>query len=341
MYHPTRGPRPRPKSPWRWVVALLIVSFVAYGTYSIVKRFKSPPAKKDKDSSAPVLVVPAPKEPIRKATPPPRSVPQQSPAPVPVPAKPTTTEDVAPSKKGKVLEIKPPTIELGPPKPLQSSIEQNSPIALWLSKANETADRDRPAAERQLLQKLVDAERQKKSALAVDCIEKLYTRPAMVDLQSHLVHRLGQLNMKRLQSETNTPWTALVKVQRGDTLERLSREHRTTMAATQMLNPKLDPTRLKIGMSIRMLNYPNAVLVIHKKLESADLFFRGSSKLFKRYYLKVGDRATPGSYPISNESGMTTASRFSQFGLKPVQANDRKELDMFLAPGSRITVSDL
>lgn len=338
MYHPTRNPRPRPKSSGRWVAVVLILVLIAFCTYRIVKKVQTPTPPDKKDPPLARVVEP-PKTPIEKVVlPSEKTTPKTKPQPTPDAPRKATTADVAPSKKGEVLGFKDPTVVIGRPKPLRDT-PPASPLPTWLEKALLTADADRPLLERQQMQRLAQAERDGNSAIAVDAIEKIYARPAMVDLQNHLVLRLGQLNMKRLLSETNTPWTTIVKIQRGDTLERLSREHRTTMAATQLLNPKLDPNRLKIGMPIRLLNYPNAVLVIHKKLESADLFLKGN-KLFKRYYLRVGDKATPGSYPISNESGMTTVSRFSQFGLKPVQVSDRKELELFLAPGSRITVSD-
>lgn len=340
MYHPTGGPRPRPKSPGRWVAAVLALALIGYGSYRLVKRFKGP-AESPQDDPAPVIAVAPPETPIEKAAPPPRKKPAPPAAaqPAAVQTAELTTADVAPSKKGRVLEVKPPTVVIKPPTILRPSTEQTSPLAPWLKKALETADSDRPAMERQQLLRLAQAEREKKSALAVDAIEKLYTRPAMNDLQSDLVQRLGELNMQRLRSETNTPWTVMVTIQRGDTLDRLSREHKTTMAATRMLNPKLDPNRLKIGMAVRLLNYPNAVLVVHKKLDTADLFLKNGSKLFKRYALKVGDKAAPGSYPVSSESGATLLARFAQFALK-ASAADRKELETFLAPGSRITVTD-
>ncbi|MGN0852043.1 MAG: LysM peptidoglycan-binding domain-containing protein [Kiritimatiellia bacterium] len=339
MYHPPGRARPGSSGPpWRWGVAIVCLGFAAYGSYMAVKRFKAAPAKKE--PPAPAIVVPTSEKPVAKTGPVPRPAasPAETRGAATVAADRLTTADIAPSKKGKVIKIEKPKVIIEPPRPIRSP-SRASPVPSWLEKALSTADADRPPMERQQLQRLAQAERDGNSAIAADAIEKIYARPAMVDLQGPLVHRLGQLNMKRLQSETNTPWTAIVKIQRGDTLERLSREHRTSKAATQMLNPGLDPTRLQIGTPIRVLNYPNAVLVIHKKLESADLFLKGS-KLFKRYSLKVGDKAVPGSYPISGENGMTAASRFSQFGLKPAQASDRKELEMFLAPGSRITVAD-
>ena len=51
-------------------------------------------------------------------------------------------------------------------------------------------------------------------------------------------------------------------------------------------------------------------------------------------------KSTPCSvYPISPESGATVHARFRELGIR-ASSPDRAELDLFLAPGSRITVAE-
>lgn len=238
------------------------------------------------------------------------------------------------------VKLPPPqTPSVSPPPPKKALIPD------WLENALTSAE-TRPSMERQQLDRLATALRENKRAVAIDAIERLYGQPTMADLQQRLVNQLGRLNMERLLSETNTPWTIQAVIRRGDTLERLSREHRTTLAATRKLNRGLDPDRIQIGQKVKLLNYPNAALVVHKKLEYADLFLKNGRKLFKRYYLRIDPQTTPGVYPVTGEAGATAAAIFSKFELQPV-ANDahrasdaRRELEMFLGVGSRITVSD-
>lgn len=238
-----------------------------------------------------------------------------------------------------------PRVTLPPPQTRTPSVSPPPPppkkvlIPDWLENALTSAE-TRPSMERQQLDRLATALRENKRAVAIDAIERLYGQPTMADLQQRLVNQLGRLNMERLLSETNTPWTIQAVIRRGDTLERLSREHRTTLAATRKLNRGLDPDRIQIGQKVKLLNYPNAALVVHKKLEYADLFLKNGRKLFKRYYLRIDPQTTPGVYPVTGEAGATAAAIFSKFELKPVASETRRELEMFLGVGSRITVSD-
>lgn len=213
------------------------------------------------------------------------------------------------------------------------------PLPSWLEKAIEDSG-SRPVKVRQQLERLAQGLREERLALAIDALERLYDQPTMADLEQHLVGQLGLLNMRRLVTETNTPWTVMQSVRRGDTLERLSRERRTTLAATRKLNPGVEPSRLRPGQKVRLLNYPSAALVVHKKLEYADLFMKNGSRLFKRYYLRVDENVAPGVYPVSGEGGETASAIFGKLGVRTSAKSDREELEMFMSSGSRVTVSE-
>lgn len=205
------------------------------------------------------------------------------------------------------------------------------PFAKW-------QDTPRPHAERILLERFVEAERQQNLAMAIQTLEQLHERPSMADLQDPLKRRLGDLNIHRLIHEKSTPWTAIATVRRGDSLARMARERRMTSAALRKLNPDLDWNKLQPGMTVRVLDYPNAVLVVHKQLNLADLSLK-NGKFFRRYYGSISPKAACNVYPITGENGATFHARVKELGLRFAQP-DRDELAMLLAPGSRIIVAE-
>ena len=142
--------------------------------------------------------------------------------------------------------------------------------------------------------------------------------------------------MQLLFSGTNTPWTATVTVKRGDTLQRIAANHRTTQEALLRLNKLKDPNRLALGQTLRVLNFPDVDLVVHKQLQFADLMLK--KRIFKRYYVTVRKDVTTGAYPVTNEPGARVTDRLRAL-LQQIAPSDRDELRLFLAPGSRITVT--
>ncbi|MBQ6009715.1 MAG: hypothetical protein IJL17_14345 [Kiritimatiellae bacterium] len=195
----------------------------------------------------------------------------------------------------------------------------------------------RPAAERVLLEKLAAAERQGEMMVAIDTIKRLCERPAVADLHPRLWERLGQLNMQLLLSDRSSPWTARVTVKRGDSRDRLARDNRTTSAALDRLNPKTNWARIKPGDVVRVLQYPKAVLVIHKGLRFADLSLKGS--FFHRYPFSGQVHVPAGVYPVTREPGKTAHAYLRTLGVG-FSPEDRADLEMFLAPESSINVSD-
>ncbi len=212
-----------------------------------------------------------------------------------------------------------------------------SPEARLVEKWLETAQ-TRPDKERVLLERLAEAERRKNVPVAIDTIKKLYDRPTMADLQDQLVRRLGDLNLQHLLSGATTPWTAIVTVKRGDSRDRIAREHRTTSTAVAKLNPRVKWEKIRPGDTVRVLNFPNAVLVIYKQRGYADLSLK-NGQFFRRYYLSIAKTVKNAVYPIAAESGATVHARFRELGVKAAP-RDRAEMEMFLAPGSRITVAE-
>ena len=206
-------------------------------------------------------------------------------------------------------------------------------VESWLATASTRSEK-----EQVLLQRLAEAERQGNVPLAIDSLKKLYDRPTMADIRDPLMRRLGDLNVAHLFSGKTTPWTVVVTVKRGDSLNRIAREHRSTPAVVAKLNPRVKWERLQPGDTVRVLDFPNAVLVIYKQLGYADLSLK-NGQFFRRYILSIA-KSTPCSvYPISPESGATVHARFRELGIR-ASSPDRAELDLFLAPGSRITVAE-
>jgi len=194
----------------------------------------------------------------------------------------------------------------------------------------------RPALERTLLEKLLEAERASNAVLALDTIERLRKRPAMADLDEPLARRLGALNLDMLMSGRPTPWTATVTAKRGDTPYRVAREHGTTVSAVLKLNRLASGTgKIEPGTVLRVLEFPRAALVVHRKTRQADLTMNG--KFFKRYYASTGAATNLVSVQVTRETG--PRARFAETGVVFAPA-DLDEIAMFLPPGSSIAVAD-
>ena len=65
-----------------------------------------------------------------------------------------------------------------------------------------------------------------------------------------------------------------------------------------------------------------------------------NGRLFKRYYVSVKKDTKTGAFPITSNANEGPRSRFSSLGIRVAPA-DMKELDMFLAPGSSLTISEM
>ncbi len=180
----------------------------------------------------------------------------------------------------------------------------------------------RPARVRLLLDKLAKAEEMRDTEMAIDTIEQIRAMPGApaADLDDKLARRLGTLNLRKLFRNKSREWTKEITIKRGDTLERISREHGATAASTIKLNDGI--TKVKPGDKILVMHLPRFNLVMHSAAKYADLFFQG--KFFKRYYLR--EQGTG-----NGEQG-TALDAFSD--------SDRAELEMLLPPSATILQSE-
>lgn len=192
----------------------------------------------------------------------------------------------------------------------------------------------RPAVERTLLEKLLEAERAYNAKLALDTIERLRQRPAMADLDGPLARRLGTLNLQWLLSSRPSPWTTVAVTRRGDTYHRIAREHGTTLAAVLKLNNVKPDAKPEPGSRLRVLEFPRAAIVVHVQTKLADVSLNG--KFFKRYYASTGPGTKVGSYPVTREAGPRT--RFKELSIV-FTPSDLDEIAMLLPPGASIAVA--
>ena len=314
----TRRPTDEKSHGLRWLFVLigilLVVSFIIARLFTRQPPTRIEPESRPSVPSAPSMPAPA-AEPMG-GTNRPAAMPSTPPAAPRAP--------VVPSQPKPVKPVHPPP---SPPDP-QASREA--------AKLLDTV-RQRPAAERILLEKLAAAERQGETVVAIDTIKRLCDRPAVADLHPQLWKRLGQLNMQLLFSERSSPWTARVTVKRGDSRDRIARDNRTTGAALERLNPNVNWSRIRPGNAVRVLQYPRAVLVIHKRLGFADLSLRGN--FFHRYSFSGGAHAAVGVYPVTSEPGKSARALLRSLGVT-FSPENRADLEMFLAPESSINVSD-
>lgn len=265
----------------------------------------------------------------RKTIPPPVVDPPKPRATVaPVPSKPTTAPTPAPTPAVPNKR----TVRTTSPAPVATT--QATAATNWLGTAQ-----TRPAAEAALLARLADAERLGNKRIARDTLEKLRRSSAMADLDDQFARRLGALNAEILFTPPRGErdgWTVPVVVKRGDSAQRLAREHGTTLAAVLKLNSLKDANRIRIGDTLRMLEFPRAMLVVHAELRFADISLNG--RFFKRYDVTFPKKPSNGSYQVTRNEG--PMDRFAALGLKFSQS-DREELALLLAPGSRIIVSPM
>ena len=308
-------PRPSPGSeghPLRWLLTglTMMVAIALFVAHS--RRKPGPPVIVRDVPAAPVAVTDV-KSPVAVPAPPSHAVEKTPPR-------------AAPSQPAKEAVRSSPPVT---PRPRRESAFA-ARVDGWI--ASRTWSKD----EQELLILLRDAERQGNLQGTRGAIERLLYRPAAEDLKDPLVRHLGDLNTQLLFSGTNTPWTATVTVKGGDTLQRIAANHRTTLEALLKLNRIKDPNRLALGQALRVLNFPDADLVIHKQLQFAELLLK--KRIFKRYYVTVRKDAETGAYPVSNEMGSRAADRLRSL-LQQIAPADRDELRLFLAPGSRITVT--
>lgn len=213
-------------------------------------------------------------------------------------------------------------------------------VRTLVARLEETRDQ-RPTQDRVQIEKYAAAERQQNLDIAGIALRQLYDRPTMADMRDQLLRRLGDINRTLLFSDKTTQWTTAVTVRRGDGRERIAHEHRNTPAIVAKLNSQIKWERLRPGDTVRVLRFPYAVLVIHKQSNPgyADLTLRKEERFFCRYNLSVSPSASCNVYDITAEAGSTLGARFRELGVR-TSAEDRHELEMFLAPGSQIIVTE-
>ena len=244
------------------------------------------------------------------------------------------TEPAVPAPPGAAASTPRALTPTAPPRNVQA---QPDPQATRdAAKLRDTA-RQRPAAERVLLEKLAAAEKQGNVVAAIDTIKRLCGDPSAAGRYPHLWKRLGQLNMQLLLSERSSPWTARITVKKGDSRDLLARNSHTTGAALDRLNPNTNWTRIRPGDVVRVLQYPKAALVVHKEAGFADLSLKGG--FFRRYVFDGRVRTAAGDYTVTREPGKTAHAILRDLGVEFTSA-DRADLEMFLAPESTVTVSD-
>lgn len=323
-YQPRRGRSEGHPLLWFAVVAVLLVSgaftyhFFTRQKDSDSERVVEKPKKTVDDTPGTAVVkeraIPSNRVERARAT-----VATNTPVPPPAQHQTTTTSTAT---------VKPPPPQPQPSSPPNPNVKR---VQEWLQ-----ASADRPAEDRVRLERLLEAETKKSPTLAIDAIKRLYGRATMADLQDPLLRRLGELNLEVLFSGQNNPLVTSVTAKRGDSRDRIAHENRTTPAVIARLNPKVKWEKLKPGDTIRVLFVPSPTLVIYRKRGYADLSLKGGA-FFNRYDVSVKKTARNGTYTISSESSESVRSRVRDLG---ITAQKRAEIEMFLAPGSRIVIAD-
>ena len=200
-----------------------------------------------------------------------------------------------------------------------------------------SASGNRPTKARNLQLRLQEAEHKRDLVLIVTTIEQMRDYPGkpFADIDDALARRLGELNIQWLFEFHNAQWVKKVRVKTGDFAIRIASEHGSTLDSFKRLNPDIDPSRLKTGSEVWVMQHPRLNLVAGLRSRTADLHLNG--KFFKRYDIVPSASAKPGSY----EAGGTPLKSLALTGIGIPDAADRAELAALLPRGATITVSDL
>jgi hypothetical protein len=179
----------------RWiltaVLVLVAVSFACVKIKNATSSGKNPPAEKLKETiikKEEPSRIPEIKAPMKNVKIPTKNIP---PAP---PLIPEGTE-----KNAKLNAPSDPTVELDS-SITKTQILKRDPWSVQVNTWLESAE-TRSTTDRNLLERLSTAVREKKISLEIDSLEKLCRRPTLVDIKDPMLRRLGELNMKRFLSK--------------------------------------------------------------------------------------------------------------------------------------------
>ena len=196
----------------------------------------------------------------------------------------------------------------------------------------------RPPKVRSLLLKLEDATKNSDLEMQISAIEQICALPAAdsaQDIVSDLIPRLGCLNWSWLFDRHNPQWVREVVVKRGDSADRIAREHGCTLECMKLLNGWEDASRLVAGTRVKVMNHPVFTIVVYKRMKVVDLYLKG--KLFKRYLLPDAADAgqcAPGVYKAPARPG----SYLRRMGVE-LEGGDADELDMLVPAGAQMNVT--
>ena len=196
----------------------------------------------------------------------------------------------------------------------------------------------RPAKVKSLLMRLDAAAQRGDDAMQVAAIEALLALPGdpAADLAGRLAQALGRLNRRILFGSAPTRWTAEIEVRRGDSAERIAREHGCTVSSFLALNAISDPSKLAAGRKVRVLEHPRFNVVARKKSRSVDLFLNG--KLFARYAMR--EPAPPPTLPAGAYATPADIRQFLRRAGIPLAAEDEAELAMLVPRDTPFSATD-
>jgi len=193
----------------------------------------------------------------------------------------------------------------------------------------------RPAAVRNLLLRLEEAEKRRDVEMAVSTIEQIRALPGSpaADLDDVLARRLGVLNMRRLYAVRNAQWVTTVEVKRGMSASRIAAEHGSTLASLERLNGG-NVDRLTLGQRLYVLDHPRLNLVIHRRSRTADLSLNG--KFFYRFDITQPVGGAEGVYEIPASPRALWKSLGVEFAPR-----DRAEIEILMPRGAPVVISEM
>ena len=170
----------------------------------------------------------------------------------------------------------------------------NEPIGRH--QAAESAARPARSSEvRKLLDQALALENKDDLLGARDILWGLLERKEASDVMGFVRKRLGKINKTLLFSDRPMPEKVRHVIASGDLVSRLSKRYDNTQTYIFKANSIENPSQLRIGREIWVINKPDFLLSVHKRTFRAVLSLNG--KFFKEYAVGIGE-APSGSYRI-------------------------------------------
>lgn len=151
-------------------------------------------------------------------------------------------------------------------------------------------------AYRKLLAAAGERERADDLTGARAALRELLALPEARDEREGIERKLAAVNLTLLLSDRPMPEKILHTIARGDMISRLALQYRNPQRFILKVNGIDNPSRLKIGQELWLMNEPD--FAMHVSTNRCDALLTLNGQFFKRYAVGIGADAAPGVYTV-------------------------------------------